>query len=642
MASRLAAAALLLAAALAILAAGVGSVALTDPDESRYAATARNMIERDDFVVPWFNGAMRINKPPLFYWLQAGSFRLFGVSEAAARVPSLAAALVALLAVYFFSRAELGPGAALRAGAILLSTPLFLFLGKAAVIDMTLHALQVSALLLWYRLYLGRGHRRLHWLGVSILLGLAMLAKGPVGFLVPCLVMAVFLALRRDWGALRPKGTLPGALLALAVFLPWGALLVWRLGAAPEGGLAGSMSAGLRRAATLLRRETLERALSGLDHPRPAWYFLVASLLVFFPWFPFLPAALPRAWKRIRRGEPTPLFLLVWIAVVYVFFSLVRGKLITYILPAAPPIAMLLAMEWPALRRGEPGAGTVPAQAPPRSGTVERGPAPERVASPPVSEGPAAADRSRWVGAGAALLAANTAALAVFALLHRGNYEVAGHGRWIVAMTLAAVLAAFAPILLRRPGLACWTLAATAAGAFSLVVVLGAGEASRAFSLRELARDASLAGGRWERVVAYRLNAPSLVFYGRTEVLTARSARELAELVVPGTLVVLEADRRTEVGAQPPGKRRARGIAGPLHRPGHGRAHDRRGPPGPQDPVAAPGPGRRRGRRARARAEAVGRLPRPVHRRPSPAPSRGIFSLQWAIRPNDPRGATRS
>src|SRR5262245_52968735 len=204
--------ALVLLAAVVVLGVGLSAVPLLDPDEARYASASRAMLERGDFVVPYFNGAERLNKPALFYWLQAAAFRLFGTSAAAARIPSAVAALVILVSVVLFARRTFGAEAGRRAGLILMTIPLFAIVGKTGITDMTLAVFTVGALLLWYRLHVGdrgtktaaapepagaaaperprdlaargpvaatgarlarhtRAHHRLLWLGVSVCLG---------------------------------------------------------------------------------------------------------------------------------------------------------------------------------------------------------------------------------------------------------------------------------------------------------------------------------------------------------------------------------------------------------------------------------------------------------------------------------------
>src|SRR5262245_55447220 len=400
--------ALVLLAAVVVLGVGLSAVPLLDPDEARYASASRAMLERGDLVVPYFNGAERLNKPALFYWLQAASFHLFGTTAAAARIPSALAALGILAAVTLFARRTFGAEAGWRSGLILLTIPLFAVVGKTGITDMTLALFTVGAMLFWYRLNIGDNgetpaspasagattdvRRRLLWLGVSLCLGLAFFVKGPVGILVPCFVIATYLVIRREWSGFRVRGILLGGAVALAVFLPWAGMLVYRLGneaagagardvagavaadtgadegtgtSAGEGtgtstdssseessstgkgpsaagvgaGLSPVLLAGVGRVSELLRRETIDRTLHGLDHPEPPYYYWLASLIIFFPWIAWTPPVIVRTWPRLRRLEPATLFLVTWLIGILVFFTAIRGKLVTYVLPAAPAIA---------------------------------------------------------------------------------------------------------------------------------------------------------------------------------------------------------------------------------------------------------------------------------------------------------------
>lgn len=525
---------LLLSVALAIVIAlalgfaltvGTSTIPLTDPDEARYAATSRNMLERADFVVPWFNGAERINKPPLLYWLQAATFRTLGVSEFMARLPSLLAAVALLLTVAWFASREMGPRRAAIAGLILLATPLFFLIAKGGVIDMLLVACQTPVILLWYRQYRRGGQARFArgpFIAIGLLLGLGILAKGPVALIVPMLVLGVFLLIRGDRHAVRIRGAILGSALVSAVVLPWLALLVWRLGGAalahagaPASG-AQILMTGLRRTGELLHRETIERALSGLEHPQPVYYFLVAGLLVFFPWCAYAPFAGAVAARRARTGEPLALLLLVWIVVVFVFFSLMRGKLVTYILPACPPLALLLAMVWP--------------------GSSARG------------------RESSWIKRGTATLAVLAAAFVAFTALYHGEYAVLPQIGWVVGGAAVLLLAAVLPIAMGRPQHAASALALVSIGSLSAILLLGGERLGRARSLKEIVEATQIGTVPWARVLTYRLTAPSLVFYGRSDVGFLRDPHELAELATPGSLIVLETHRAKELPAALLGK----------------------------------------------------------------------------------------
>jgi 4-amino-4-deoxy-L-arabinose transferase-like glycosyltransferase len=323
---------LTLALAVALLSFGLGRTALLDPDEGRYAAAAREMIASGDPIVPRFNGEPRLNKPPLIYWAQAAVFLALGESEAAARLPSLLSALALLGLVAWW--ALLGPARAAPAGAVavLATTPLFFACARLAITDMML-ALWISAtLLIWHEAVAtetaSAARRRLS-MAAALSCALAVLTKGPVGAVSPALVIAATAAVSRRRGLI----TWRGIALALA-----GIVLVtgpWLAGLAGRIGIGGILD--------LLRREVIERAVSGIDHPRPFYYFLVAFWPTFFPWSLAAPLAFIGAW-RARRAEGTEMvFAACWLAVTILFFTLVADKNDAYLLPAAPALALLVA-----------------------------------------------------------------------------------------------------------------------------------------------------------------------------------------------------------------------------------------------------------------------------------------------------------
>ncbi len=316
-------------ALLALLLAGLGRLPLLDPDEGRYARSAREMTERGDLVVPHLSGEPRLEKPVLFYWLQIGSFSILGPSETAARLPSALAAAGMLLWLFGFARHRLGERTALVACSILATTPLFFALARTATTDMVLAFFVFGAAASLYAGIAEPGGSRGHVLLGGICLGLGMLAKGPVALIVPVLVVAAGAAARRR-APVTVAGRSAAALGIMAlVALPWAALLLHRVGAA--------------EVLEIWRREALDRYVGGLDHPERFSYFLLTSPVTFFPWSAFVPFALVSAVRRARRGEAPWPALLAWSAGGFLFFSLGRGKLDSYLLPLTPAVALLVA-----------------------------------------------------------------------------------------------------------------------------------------------------------------------------------------------------------------------------------------------------------------------------------------------------------
>ena len=220
-ARRLPALLLLLALASLLLFPRLGREGLTDPDESAYAESVREMAERGDWLIPHLYGEPILDKPILIYWVIGASFRLLGESELAARLPSALAAMVLLLAVWRLGKlTHESDEAGILSALILASSLEFVILGRAAVTDMMLTAFCTLAILCYLEVLLGSGSRWLPLAGAGCL-GLAVLTKGPLGLLVPALVLGSCLIVSGGWRrvlSMRPFASL--AVIA-AVAAPW-------------------------------------------------------------------------------------------------------------------------------------------------------------------------------------------------------------------------------------------------------------------------------------------------------------------------------------------------------------------------------------------------------------------------------------
>ncbi len=308
----------------------LGSIPLFDPDEPRYAGPAREMARGGDLLVPRLNGEPRLEKPVLFYWLVAGSIRVLGESEFAARLPSALAGCATVLATAGFAARRFGGRAGLLSGAILALSPLFLALSRVAVTDMTVTLL---ASLAFFAFDAARRGSDRAFLGFAAALGLAAATKGPPAVLPLVLSLAVALLLDRDRSRFRAGPLAAGAAIFLLFALAWPAALLLRLGAERWGEWAGAV----------VGRESVGRFLGGFRHPQPPTFYLPVLLGGFFPWTLLLLGAIPHAVRAAKR-EPRPrthLALLVWAGTTFLFFSVSRSKLMPYLLPAFPPLAIL-------------------------------------------------------------------------------------------------------------------------------------------------------------------------------------------------------------------------------------------------------------------------------------------------------------
>lgn len=323
----LAAAALLLLCG-ALFFHGLGAISLLDPDEPRYAAAAREMARGGDLLVPHLNGEPRLNKPILFYWLEAASLRLFGEGEAAARLPSALAATATVLATAAFAASRFGRRQGLFAGAVLACSPAFVVVGRLAIPDALLGFLVTIA---FYAFDAARRGSRRAFLGFAVALGLAAATKGLPGVLPLSIALGIVLWRAREpfpaKGRLRAAGIAIFAILALG----WPLALAWRLGArGTQEWLAG-----------VFGRETFGRFFGGYTHLEPMTYYAPVLLGGIFPFSLLLPWAIPAALRAEERGPRAAPALLVWAATTFAFFSISSSKLSSYLHPIYPPLAIL-------------------------------------------------------------------------------------------------------------------------------------------------------------------------------------------------------------------------------------------------------------------------------------------------------------
>ena len=319
----------------------LGNMAFLGADEPRYARIGEEMLRTADFVTPTLNSRPWLEKPPLLFWMGALSFGLFGVSEEAARFPvALLGLLAALGCSYLLYRVQ-GRRAALLGLLILSTSPLFFVYSRAASTDMPLAALLTLSLICAFQAHTTGRLSLALVAGTS--LGLATLAKGPVALLLGFGVLLGFRVLRSRPFCSALQLTF-GLLTLSVVTVPW-FWLVWKAN-------------GYNFLATFILNHHLARYLTDLHHhAQPFWFFLPVVLLGSFPWVVFLGSSILRVWRRpdslFSENSGLLLYLWLWVLVPFLFFSFSESKLAGYILPAVPPLSMLVALEWDRLLSSE-------------------------------------------------------------------------------------------------------------------------------------------------------------------------------------------------------------------------------------------------------------------------------------------------
>ena len=311
----------------------LGDRPLWDTDEGMHAATSKDMVISGDYITPRLNGESFYDKPVLFNWFAAAAMRVFGFTEFAARLPAALLGLGTVLLTYLFGRRMFNPTVGLLGGVALATGIEYIILSRTVVHDIALVFFMSLALYSFYSAFEGEQHRTIHLLVFYASLGFAVLAKGPLGLLLPGLIVGLFLLMTRRLAFLKEMKLGWGIVVFLLVAAPWYALIMLR-----NPDYAGYF---------FLKQNVMNFISAEARHPRPFYYYFHILLGGFFPWSFFLPLALIHGVRR--RSEEygaARLYLLLWLGVVFVFFSMASSKLSPYILPLFPAAAILVGDLW--------------------------------------------------------------------------------------------------------------------------------------------------------------------------------------------------------------------------------------------------------------------------------------------------------
>ncbi|MDR7419946.1 MAG: glycosyltransferase family 39 protein [Armatimonadota bacterium] len=311
-------------AALALFTYGLGAGTLWDQDEPRYFQIARDLEWGDPFTLrsdgqPWFV------HPPLFFWLQAATARLIGFTEFAARLWSAISGAGIAAATFLLARLFYGTRTATLAALVTATMLHVLAQSRLAVFDPTLVAFMLLAFYMALVAHLDVRPRAYLW--AAAWAGLATATKGPIGLILPAMVLAAIWAVRRDWRAWRriPWISVP---VFVAVGLPWYIVMTWRHG-----------EPFLR---TAVGYYLFNRFFGVVENqPGPWWYYVPVLVLGALPWTAFAPSALARLWRH--RDTLASQAILLWCGVTVAFYSVAGTKLPNYVLPVYPLLGIAIA-----------------------------------------------------------------------------------------------------------------------------------------------------------------------------------------------------------------------------------------------------------------------------------------------------------
>jgi 4-amino-4-deoxy-L-arabinose transferase-like glycosyltransferase len=324
---------------LVLLLAGNWILPLTDRDEARFGEASREMIQRGDYVVPWFNDEWRLYKPVLIYWCQIASYRVLGDNDFAARLPSVLFTTATALLLVRWGRKIADAKTGFLAGAMFVTALHVAILGRIATADIAM--IFFFALTAWGGWELTRPaqpQRRMWWWIFYVAMALGFLAKGPVAWM-PLAGMILGRALRKENFRLPLSETVVGLCLAVALVSLWGVpALVQTNGQFWAVGMGEHV---FKRAVAVNDSHGMSGML-GFVALLPLYF--VTFFVSFLPWSTRVPAALRRWWPE-RKRDDLGWYLLVNAAAVFVAFSLVKTKLPHYTMPAFPLIALWFARQ---------------------------------------------------------------------------------------------------------------------------------------------------------------------------------------------------------------------------------------------------------------------------------------------------------
>jgi 4-amino-4-deoxy-L-arabinose transferase-like glycosyltransferase len=325
---------LLVAVSLFLFFYGLGDMALTDPDETFYAQTAREMLDAGEWTTPLIFGEPQFEKPAFYYWLVMISYMVFGVGEFAARFPSAVFGIAGVIGMYFLGRLFFSRLCGFLSGLILATCVQYIILSRGCVTDMVLMVFILFCFLFFLMGW--TGGRKFYYLAASVMAAFAVLTKGPIGLFIPGMVIILYILFSRQWKALKNVPVWQCILLFLAISLPW-YIVVSRI----HGAAFINEFFGFHNVTRFLEPEHR----IGIS----PFFYIPIIIGGFFPWSLFLPLGV---WDMFRRGRGVSRvtahrsFLFVWFLTVFLFFSASSTKLVTYIFPLFPVMALVTGRLW--------------------------------------------------------------------------------------------------------------------------------------------------------------------------------------------------------------------------------------------------------------------------------------------------------
>jgi len=302
----------------------LGQRSLWEPDEGRYAEISREMVESGDWLTPRLNYIKHFDKPVITYWTIASSFKLFGQNEFTAHLPLVLIGLLGVLATFFLGKELFDARTGFLSAIVLISSLGYPVISRIVSTDIIFSFFCLLSYLFFVRK---------NYILFYISLALAVMTKGPVLFIIVLIPLCAFLIYQRAWSTFKQIPWVKGTFLFILIATPWYIYQILN-------------NAGLFN--DWFVQHTVNRVIR--DIKDPVYFFLPVLIGLFFPWIFFLVSALKRnlSFKRTSLNEESAklLLLFLWFALPFIFFSCIGKKLVPYILPLLPALAIIVGRLW--------------------------------------------------------------------------------------------------------------------------------------------------------------------------------------------------------------------------------------------------------------------------------------------------------
>jgi len=305
----------------------LGLPSIWNPNEAFYAETSREMIEKKDFLTPYFNYEYRFQKPILTYWLILPWYYLFGLKEISVRMVSALSATGGVFLTYWLGKTIWNHyRGGLVSAALLAAAVDYNSLARYASTDMLLTALTTCSLVLFYKGYISKKeHQRIWYPMVYAACGLATLTKGPIGIVMPLLIISTFFLVKKDFQGLKKFISLKGILIYVFIVLPWYLYMIYIY---------------RNEFFSVVYRENVIRFTGEISGSYSPFYYVIVILANFFPVSIFSIPAFVWIFRNIKKRQHL-IFPLVWFSVIIVFFSIAKSKLPAYIMSSLPALSVV-------------------------------------------------------------------------------------------------------------------------------------------------------------------------------------------------------------------------------------------------------------------------------------------------------------